>query len=194
MKEKTTNAIGMKEKTKNAIGMKEKTTNAIGMKEKIVKAFGVEKKAAKQTSPAFGFQYLLAAIIAISVIEALLAGFGVIPPILKYSLANLFFAFLRLAIVVYVASEYAATGVARAALHGGALFFASSLTLCVAAFAAPGFATHPILGIATFDGELQILFAIIVLENTLVGAVISALVAWLSGQKFFQNFLSSKKK
>jgi len=153
----------------------------------------MEKKTTKKTFPAFGFQYMLAAIIAISVVEAALAGFGVIPPVLSYSHVNIFFAFLRLAIVVYAGSEYAASGVARAALRGGALFFASSLTLCVFVFASPSFATHPILGVFVFEGELPALLAIVIAENTLLGAAIAAVVAWLSRQKFFQKFFSSKK-
>lgn len=149
------------------------------------------KKTAKKTSPAVGFQLILAAIIAISVIEVALAGFGVIPPIFSYSPANLFFAFLRIAIVVY--AGYAASGVARAALRGGALFFASSLAVCISVFAAQGIATHPILGVFVFDGMLPALFAVIIVQNTLMGAAIAAVVAWLSRQKFFQGFFPAKK-
>ena len=151
------------------------------------------RKTAKKTSPAVGFQWMLAAIIAISMLESALAGFGIITPVLSYSPANLFFAFLRLAIVVYAGSEHAASGVARAALRGGALFLASSLTLCASVFAAPSVATHPILGVLVQDGTLPALLALIVVENTLVGAAIAAVVAWLSRQKFFQEFSLPKR-
>ena len=143
---------------------------------------------------ASGFLRMLAAIIAVSITEASLAGFGVIPPILSYSPANLFFAFMRLAIVVYAGSEYAAPGLARSALRGGALFLASSLTLCAIVYAAPHFATRPVLGVFVMEGDLPMLLGVIVLENTLVGAAIAAAVAWLSGQRFFQDFLSLKKR
>ena len=161
--------------------MTKKTANAIGM----------AKKKTKQSPSASSFQCTLAAIIAISVIEVAFAGFGVIQPIFSYSPANLFFAFLRIAIVVY--AGYAASGVARAALRGGALFFASSLAICISVFAAQGIATHPILGVFVFDGMLPVLFAVIIVQNTLTGAAIAAVVAWLSRQKFFQGFFPAKK-
>ena len=151
------------------------------------------RKTAKKTSPAVGFQWMLAAIIAISMLESALAGFGIITPVLSYSPANLFFAFLRLAIVVYAGAEYASSGMARAALRGGALFLASSMALCISVAAAPYFATHPILGLFVLDGQMPPLFATIILENTVVGAVIAAVVAWLSGQQFFRKLLPSKK-
>ena len=136
---------------------------------------------------------MLAAIIAISIIESALAGFGIITPVLSYSPANLFFAFLRLAILAYAGWAYAPAGVAHAALIGGALFLASSLTLCVSVFAAPGLATHPILGVLVQDGTLPALLAIIVVQNTLVGAAIAAMAAWLSQKKAFKTLISSKK-
>jgi len=168
------------------------------MAKKTAHAPAMEKKTAKETSPAIGFLHMLAAIVAISAIEASLAGFGIITPILSYSPANLFFAFLRIAIVVYAGLKYAAEGAARAALRGGALFLASSLTLCIFVFAAPNFATHQILGVFAWVSALPALFATIILENTLVGAVLAAAVAWLSQKMFFQEFLRrflpSKKK
>jgi len=136
---------------------------------------------------------MLAAIIAISIAECSLAAFGIIPPILSYSPANMLFAFLRLAIIVYAGVEYAASGPARAALAGGALFFASSLALCTFVVAAKGFAAHPILGVFAPDGALPALFAVIILENALVGAALAAAVAWLSQKKVFRKLLASKK-
>jgi hypothetical protein len=169
--------------------MKKKTANAVGMAKKTAHVIRMEKKTAKETPLAIGFQHMLAAIVAISAIEASLAGFGIITPILSYSPANIFFAFLRIAIVVYAGSEFASSGMARAALGGSALFFASSIALCICVFAARGIATHPILGVFVWDGQLPALFATIVLENTLVGAAIAAAVAWLSQEKSFQAFL-----
>lgn len=148
--------------------------------------------ASKAANP-IGFQSMLAAIIAISILESLLAGFGIIPPMLSYSPANLLFAFLRLAILAYAGWAYAPSGVARAALRGGALFLASSLALCIAAIAAKNIATHPILGVFVPDGALMALFAVIVVQNTLMGAAIAAVVAWLSRQKFFQGLFTAKK-
>ena len=142
---------------------------------------------AKAKTKPIKVQYLLAAIIAISIIESALAGFGIIPPVLSYSPANLFFAFLRLSILVYAGLAYAPSGTARAAIMGGALFLASSLTLCLSVFAAKGFATHPILGVFVIEGELPALCAIIVLENALAGAAIAAAVAWLSQKKIFSK-------
>jgi len=135
---------------------------------------------------------MLAAIAAISIIESALAGFGIIPPVLSYSPANLFFAFLRLAILAYAGWAYAQSGVARAALRGGSLFLASSLALCIAVIAAKNIATHPILGVFVPDGALMALFAIIIAGNTLAGAAIAALVAWLSRKKAFKKLLPSK--
>ena len=152
-------------------------------------ASGLEAASAKNSSPAVGFQYMVAAVIAIALIESALAGFGAIPPILSYSPANIFFAFLRLAIVVYAGAEYASSGITRAALRGGALFLASSTALCISVSAAPYYATHPVLGVFVLDGQMPALFATIILENTLVGAAIALAVAWLSGQKIFQKFL-----
>ena len=149
---------------------------------------------ASKNFPLFGFQHMLAAIIAISIIEASLAGFGIIPPVLSYSPANLFFAFLRLAIIVYAGMEYAASGVARAAMKGGALFLASAITLCIAVFAAKGLALHPILGVSAQGDALLALFAIILVTNALAGAAVAALAAWLSQKKFFQKPRSSKKR
>ena len=87
------------------------------------------KKTAKKFSISVSFQLMLAAIIATSVIEAALAAFGMITPVLSYSPANFLFAIARLAIVVYAGIGYSAVGAVHAALRGGALFFASSLTL-----------------------------------------------------------------
>lgn len=154
---------------------------------------GLAAKTSNSWAIATSFQCLLAAIIAISIIETLLAASGIITPILSYAPANLFFAFLRLAIVVYAGLEYAHSGVARAAIRGGALFLASSLALCAAVLAAPFFATHPILGIFVMNGEMPALLAIIVLENATVGAAICAAAAWLSRQEAFRNLLSGKK-
>ena len=140
---------------------------------------------------AISFLWLLAAIISISIVEAALAGFGIIPPVLSYSPANLFFAFLRLAIIVYAGLAYVSSGTARAAAMGGALFLASSFTLCLSVFAAKGFATHPILGIFVTADELPALCAIIILENALAGAAITAAVAWLSREKIFKKQFSS---
>ena len=139
------------------------------------------------------FNWLASAIILISILESLLAGFGIIPPILSYSPANLFFAFLRIAIVVYAGWAYAASGLARAALRGGALFLASSLAICISVSALPGIATRPILGVFAPEGSLPALFATILVENTLVGAALAAAVAWLSQKKLFRKILPSKK-
>jgi|GEM_PF-2075297 len=157
----------------------------------MAKAKTKASKMAKTKTNAIGFIWLLAAIIAISIVEAALAGFGIIPPVLSYSPANLFFAFLRLAIVVYAGLAYAPSGTARAAAMGGVLFLASSLTLCLSVFAAKGFATHPILGVFVMEGELPALCAIIVLENALAGAAIAAAVAWLARKKIFKKQFSS---
>ena len=151
------------------------------------------RKTAKRPPTAVSFRLMLAAIVAISAVEAALAAFGMVPPVLSYSPANFLFAIARLAIVVYAGMEHAA-GAAHAALRGGALFLASSLTLCVSVFAAQGIATHPILGVFALDNTLPALFAIIVLENALVGAAIAAAVAWLSGQRFFRKSISPEKK
>ncbi|MFA6214502.1 MAG: hypothetical protein WC717_04470 [Candidatus Micrarchaeia archaeon] len=151
------------------------------------------KKKPKETFPAIGFQLLLAAIIAISLVECLLAGLGIIPPILSYSPANIFFALLRIAIAVYAGYSFAAGGMARAALRGGGLFLASSLAICALVFAAPYFATHPILGVFVMEGSLPSLLAVIVAENTLAGAAIAAIVAWLSGQNFSKSWFLSKR-
>jgi hypothetical protein len=156
-------------------------------------AAGMARKKAKETSAQIGFLPLLAAIAAVSTAESLLAGFGIIPPILSYSPSNLFFAFLRIALVVYAGWAYAAEGAARAALRGGALFLASSLTLCLLVFAAKGIATHPILGVLVIEGELPGLFAVIVAENALVGAAIAAVAAWLSQKKVFKKIFHSSK-
>ena len=147
----------------------------------------------KGTGNIIGFKWLAAAIVLVSLVEASLAAFGIIPPILSYSPANLFFAFLRLAIVVYAGLGCAPSGLARASLAGGALFLASSLAICISVFALPGIATRPILGIFVQEGTLPALFATIVVENTLVGAALAAAVAWLSQKKLFRKILPSKK-
>ncbi|NYZ74049.1 hypothetical protein H0O00_02815 [Candidatus Micrarchaeota archaeon] len=126
---------------------------------------------------------LAAAIVSLTIAEVALIGVGILPPVLSYSLGNLFFSLLRLALAVYGGLLVAKKGLGAAAFNGALLLFAGSLTLCIATLAGSTYLGRPILGLAAPDTfSMILLLSITVVENTLLGAVLAAIAAFVSNK------------
>jgi len=123
----------------------------------------------------------LAIVVLLAVIEVALIVTGFLSPVLSYSPGNLVFTFARFAIVVYAGVFSAKEGLKKSALNGSAIAFAASLAICIIAFFAGSYFGVPVLGLSVPNLPYKILmFAIIVVENTLLGAIVAVVAGWLS--------------
>jgi hypothetical protein len=124
-----------------------------------------------------GLTSLAGIVTALSLCEAGLVAAGALSPVLSYSLGNLLFAAARLGVVAY--SGMRASGrLSRAAFNGAILSGVSSLVLCLSSVVAKSAFGTPILGVSAPEGVmLVVFFAVIIVSNAVVGAVLAALVA-----------------
>jgi len=123
----------------------------------------------------------LAIVVLLSSIEVILIVLGILPPILSYSPGNLLFSFAHLVVVAYAGTIVAKEGLKKSAMNGAVIAFAASFSICLLAFFCSSFFGVPVLGvrIAGIVPELLV-FAIIIIENTLLGALAAAVVGWVS--------------
>jgi hypothetical protein len=118
---------------------------------------------------------LAGAIIFLVIFESVLVIAGILPPVMSYSLGNVVFAGLRLAIIAYAGTLILEGGMMRAAKQGAILGFASSFTLCLLTIVCKSFFNIAILGISVpSQSYLYIVLAISVLANSLLGAIVAA--------------------
>ncbi|MDD5172345.1 MAG: hypothetical protein PHF60_04905 [Candidatus ainarchaeum sp.] len=126
---------------------------------------------------------LAAAIISLTIAETALIAAGILPPILSYSPGNLFFSLLRLALAVYGGLLVAKKGLGAAAFNGALLLCASSLTICIATLIGTTYLGKPILGVAAPDApSLILVLSMVLIENTLLGAILAAIAAFVSNK------------
>ncbi|MGC8851462.1 MAG: hypothetical protein ACP5O3_04575 [Candidatus Micrarchaeia archaeon] len=127
------------------------------------------------------FLPFVAVVVLLSLVEVGLIIFGVLPPVLSYSLGNLLFTFAVLAVIVYAGIIFASLGLKKVALKGAALGFASTGVLCAAALLSSVFFKKPVLGLPAPNAEsLALMLALVVIENAVLGAAVAALAAFLA--------------
>jgi hypothetical protein len=123
----------------------------------------------------------LAIVVLISAIEVALIVLGILPPILSYSLGNLLFSFAHLVVVAYAGMIVAGEGLRKSAQAGGAVAFTASFAICILAFFCSSFFHVPILGVHVAGTVPELLvFAMIIVENTVLGALVSVVMSWVS--------------
>ena len=120
---------------------------------------------------------IIAASAALALLEVVLIYFEILPPALSYSPGNLLFSLGMLALVAYAGFASAQQGLGKAVLNGAAVSIAASLTLSISSIVLKT-CGRPILGISAADQlSVYLLLVLIILENTLLGAIIAALAA-----------------
>lgn len=122
---------------------------------------------------------LLAAGIALA--ESLLIIFGNVPPLAAYAAENLFFTLLIYLVLVYCAWGFAGN-LKKAAAAGAEIALSANIVYALAMFAGKAVGV-PVLGVSMPD-MFSLAFVILVslILNTLLGACIAALVAWIAGK------------
>ncbi len=124
----------------------------------------------------------LSALIAlVSIAEVSLIIIGMLPPIASYSPGNLIFMFAQFALLVYAGILFSKEGVKKAVRNGAILAFVSALVVCLGSLKGKFLLGKPVLGISAPNTESLILVLVILLiENTVLGALISGLTAFLA--------------
>lgn len=120
---------------------------------------------------------LLAAGIAL-VESALILG-GSVPPLAAYAMENLFFSLLLYFVIIYCALGFAGN-LKRAAAAGAEIALSANIVYSLAIFA--GWAVGvPVLGVRVPDMySLAFVILVSLILNTLLGACVAALVAWVA--------------
>jgi len=143
-----------------------------------------ELKAAKEkaTKPGFMFMYKMGAYAAlVSAVEVILILGGFLPPVLSYSPANLFFMFVRLALVVHIGIAYARQDLKISAITGAFVAFCGIFVLTMAATLNFLYIHKSVLGILIWSRqELFILMTSTILQNAAIGVVVGGAAGWLS--------------
>jgi len=123
---------------------------------------------------------LVAVAAALSLAEAALIYYGTLPPLLSYSPGNLVFVLLRFAVILYAVLSLAKNSIAKSASIGALLGFTSIFVFLLAARTI--FSGPPMLGIAVPNIEsLYLMFALVLVGNTALGAIFAAAAAWAAG-------------
>jgi hypothetical protein len=117
----------------------------------------------------------------LSLIESALIFFEILPPLSSYSLGNILFTLVKLAVIIWMGIVFYEKGLGKSALYGGILGFTSSSIFALVAFISRIYFKKPILGIAIPSGVSYFLtIAIIILENILLGAIIAVCASWIT--------------
>jgi hypothetical protein len=120
-------------------------------------------------------------IMSLSVLEPILIVLGMLPPIFSYSLGNLLFAFLELIVIIQLAYSRSDEGIKESVINGAVLGFTMASILVASGLIGSQYFEKPVLGISaeTQLSRLQIL-GLLILGNTIIFALISALVTGLA--------------
>jgi cation transport ATPase len=111
---------------------------------------------------------------ALSLIESALIFFEILPPLSSYSLGDILFTLVKLAVIIWMGIVFYEKGLGKSALYGGILGFTSSSIFSLAAFISSTYFLKPILGISVPSGVSYFLTtAIIIVENILLGMVLA---------------------
>lgn len=117
----------------------------------------------------------------LSLTESALIFFDILPPLSSYSLGDLLFTLVKLAVIVWVGIIFCGEGLKKSALYGGILGFTSSSIFSLAAFISSTYFKKPILGISVpFGASYFLTIAIIILENILLGVIIAVCASWIT--------------
>ncbi|QLJ53229.1 MAG: hypothetical protein Sv326_1054 [Candidatus Fermentimicrarchaeum limneticum] len=128
-------------------------------------------------------------IIILSLLEPALIISGILPPIFSYSLGNLLFTLATFLVVAYVAYSRADEELKTSALNGAVLGFTFASVICASGLVGKNYFGKAVLGAAADSAEsLFQMLLLIMLENTLLSAVLSVIVTWLA-----KRFKSSKR-
>jgi hypothetical protein len=118
---------------------------------------------------------------ALSLIESALIFFEILLPLSSYSLGDLLFTFVKLAVIIWVGIIFYGEGLKKSALYGGILGFTSAAVFSLVSFISKTYFRKPILGIAIPSGASYFLtIAIIILENILLGVIIAVCASWIT--------------
>lgn len=123
----------------------------------------------------------------IALVESALILAGNVPPLAAYATENLFFTLLIYLVLVYCAWGFAGN-LKKAAAAGAEIALSANIVYAFATFAGNAVGV-PVLGVNTPD-MFSVAFVILVsiILNTLLGACVAALVAWIAGK------VTAKKK
>lgn len=122
----------------------------------------------------------------LSILEGTLILFGVIQPIASYSIPNILFSFLKIALVVYVSITFLKGQIKNSALAGGILGGISVVILSVFSLISRVSFKVPIFGVAVTGNSYFISMFVVILENIILYAVISLVAGFIAG-KFRKN-------
>lgn len=142
----------------------------------------------KQSRLGFRFMYKMGAIAAlVSVVEVLLIFGGLLPPVLSYSPANLFFMLVRLALIVYTGIAYAKQDLRISAITGAFTAFCGIFVLTMASTLNYLYMHKTVLGVLIFSREAMfMLMMTTIFQNVIIGTIIGGIAGWLS-LKFAKN-------
>ncbi|VVB58274.1 Uncharacterised protein [Candidatus Anstonella stagnisolia] len=152
------------------------------------------KKAPKKNEkgPGFRFMYKMGALAAIvSLVEVTLILGGLLPPVLSYSPANIFFMLVRLALVAYTGIAYAKQDLKISAITGAFTAFCGTFVLTMASTLNYLYIHKTVLGVLIWSREAMfMLMMTTLLQNVAIGIAIGAIAGWLYlkfGKKHFQK-------
>jgi hypothetical protein len=130
-----------------------------------------------------GMKVKTAALLAagITLIESVLILFGNVPPLAAYAAENLLFTLLIYLVLAYCAWGFAGN-LKKAAAAGAEIALSANIVYAFATFAGRAMGV-PMLGVNTPDMfSLAIVILVSLILNTLLGACVAALVAWVAGK------------
>jgi len=115
---------------------------------------------------------------ALAALESVLVLSGILQPVLTYSPGNIVFLIARGALMLY--AGWSASGLKRAALRGAIFAATGVMVLLIAAIA--GTAIHiSVLGLSLPSQAMPLLYLIMLVMNTALGAIVALLAAFIAG-------------
>lgn len=121
-------------------------------------------------------------VVLIAFVESALIVAGAIPPVFSYSWWNLFFSFLRLALIAHAGFTHSEHGPLSCSGCGAMLGFLSSLALCASSALSLVLWQIPVLGMPYLNAQTYAFtLAILVVQNTALGAAVATAFASLYG-------------
>lgn len=120
-------------------------------------------------------------VVGLSLIESALISFEILSPLSSYSLGDMLFTLVKLAVIIWMGIAFYEKGLGRSALYGGILGFTSSVVFALVSFISSTYFRKPILGISIPSGtSFFLMISIIIIENILLGVILAVCASWIT--------------